>query len=109
MFHVEKGLYFERVDRDSPDDKGHVRITKRESAFPDSPVVFEVTLDADAWASIISTVSKGNEIDERFYAAQDFHASEGEIEIKKKTVKITKGFGKPIERGDGDENDYLVD
>lgn len=103
MFHVEDGLCFERMDN------GDVRIIKRHDGHPSSDIILAQTIDADAWASVIATMSKGDEIDSRFYAAKAFHESEGEIEIKKKTVEITEGFGKPIVRGDDDENDHLQD
>jgi len=103
MFHVEDGLCFERMDN------GDVRIIKRHGAHPSSDIIFAQTIDADAWASVIASVSKNSQHSSQFYAAQEFHTLEGEIVLRKKTVEITEGFGKPIERGDDDENDYLQD
>lgn len=82
MFHVDDGLCFERIK------DGGVRVVKYESGDgcshgdPDTPMVFGQVIDADGWASIVSSMSKGGEIDNRFYSAKAFHESEGEVEIK---------------------------
>jgi len=38
-------------------------------------------LTPDMWASVVASVSKGDEIDERFYAAKAFHDSIGRVKI----------------------------
>jgi hypothetical protein len=76
MFHVADGLYFERIEADAIDGGvvgtnprqfpsrdeylkmfGGVRIIKRESGKPDAPIVFEQALDADSWASVVSSMT----------------------------------------------------
>lgn len=57
MFHVSDGLYFERVAHDQGHGIGAVRIVKKRDAKLDSPIIFEQIIDADAWASVVSTVS----------------------------------------------------
>lgn len=42
----------------------------------------KVHVDPDSWASIIASVSAGGEADRRFFAAEAFHNSVGEIEVR---------------------------
>ena len=70
MFHVNNGLYFKRLD------DGSVLIVKRTDSHPDSPIVFEQIIDADSWASIVTSVSAYNETALSFQAARKFHAGE---------------------------------
>lgn len=74
-FHSKDGWYWERTT------DGSVRTTWRRA---DGTVVAEHVIDASGWASIVSSVSAGGEVDGRFYAAGDFHASHGPVEIKAK-------------------------
>jgi hypothetical protein len=70
-FHVKDGLFFEAL----PD--GSVCIRKHQSPGREiDPVVFEQTLDAAAWASVIATMSYYDETDNGFYRAMNFHAGE---------------------------------
>lgn len=39
-------------------------------------------LHPSAWASVIASMSAGGETDERFYAAEAFHASRGPIRVE---------------------------
>lgn len=73
MFHVSDGLYFDRLA------DGSVRICKKCGNVN----VFDQNIDSNAWASIISSVSKGGEADLRYFAAKDFHNSEGQIKLEK--------------------------
>lgn len=67
MFHVKEGLFFERL----PDNQ--VRVLKREKGTDDAPVVFDITLDADSWASVIASMSYYGEEDYGYYRALNFH------------------------------------
>lgn len=51
MFHINEGLYFEKL----PD--GSVRIVKRSGNEPESPVIFDHVLDAGQWASVVAAMS----------------------------------------------------
>ena len=73
MFHVSDGLYFERLD------DGSVRVSKQDSK--NGEVIFTNTMDADSWASVVSSMSKGGEIDNRFYSAREFHQSTGAVTV----------------------------
>ena len=51
MFHINEGLYFERL----PD--GGVRIIKRNGNDAESPVIFDHVLDAGEWGSVVASMS----------------------------------------------------
>jgi len=70
MFHVSNGLYFKRLN------DGSVLIVKKTDSHPDSLIVFEQVIDADYWASIVTSVSTYNETALSFGAAKKFHAGE---------------------------------
>ncbi len=70
MFHNREGLYFEQLPF------GDVRLLKRESAIPDSPIVLDMVIDKDSWASIIASMSYYGEIDNGYYRALNFHTGE---------------------------------
>jgi hypothetical protein len=83
MFHAQNGWFFSR----NPD--GSVVIEHRVYGTEKNEVgELMYTVDAkerilpDAWASVISSVSAGGEVDYRFYAAREFHNSTGRIEVK---------------------------
>ena len=84
MFHAHDGWFFERME------DGSVRIIKRTEAEEDSPIIaegiFEANEKANHWASIVASMSKGDEVDGRFYAAKRFHESEGAVEIISKSL-----------------------
>jgi len=67
MFHLTDGLFFERLL------EGKVRILKRASGSADAPVVFDLTVDSNSWASIIASMSYYGEEDNGFYRAMNFH------------------------------------
>jgi hypothetical protein len=67
MFHLTDGLFFERL----PDNQ--VRILKCESGRDDAPIVFDITLDAHSWASVIASMSYYEEEDNGFNRALNFH------------------------------------
>lgn len=86
MFHWQDNVFFGRKH------DGSVKILRlakppedwhgwpaADTEHPDA--LLEIVVDADSWASIIASVSAGGEIFNRFYAAQKFHASAGEIDI----------------------------
>ena len=63
MFHVKNGLFFERIDA-SKLDKDHaaefyggVRILVTKDGKEGSPVVFEQMLTAEAWASVVASMT----------------------------------------------------
>jgi len=70
MFHTKNGLYFNR------NDDGSVTIIKNYNAIPDSRKIFEEIIDADTWASVIASMSKSGEGDNRFYIAKIFNESD---------------------------------
>jgi hypothetical protein len=70
MFHLQGDLYFEQLP------KGGVRIVKRDGAREDAPINFEISIDANAWASVIATVSYYGEEDYGFYRALNFHTGQ---------------------------------
>ncbi len=66
MFHVQDGLYFERTP------EGRVLIRKTTTGHADAPVLFEQVVDADAWASVVATVSAFGETSMTFDMARWF-------------------------------------
>ena len=44
-------------------------------------MLLDLAIDADSWASIVSSVSNGGEINYRFYAARKFHQSDGMVDV----------------------------
>ncbi len=72
-FHVQDGLYFNRLE------DGSVHILKMASGHAeDEEILFELTVDENVWASIISSMSKAGEGDGGFYQALHFHNSDRE-------------------------------
>ncbi len=69
-FHLTDGLFFQRCVG------GSVRMVKRENGRDGAPVLFEITVDASAWASIIASMSFYGEENGGFYRAMKFHANE---------------------------------
>ncbi len=82
-FHTQLNLFFERLP------EGAVRITKYPDETnwlagddsPSQPPLFTQVLDAATWCSVIASMSKGGEGDQRFFAAEKFHSSVGQIEV----------------------------
>jgi hypothetical protein len=78
MFHLSDNLYFGRHQN------GDVRVLKLAQtpkaypnvgdAFPNTDVLLDVTIPADGWCSIVASVSRLGEVDNRFYRMQLFHA-----------------------------------
>jgi hypothetical protein len=77
-FHSHDGWFWTRLD------DGSVVVTAP-GATEGGPMQAH-TMSPGEWASVIASMSKGGEMDLRFFAAEAFHASIGEIEIKP-TVK----------------------
>ena len=83
MFHIKDNVFFGRLEN------GDVRVLAFSSppeSFPIAdgiydptdkryPITFDFTINADAWASVVASVSAGGEINGRFYVAQAFHHS----------------------------------
>jgi hypothetical protein len=67
MFHLTENLYFEKLPN------GAVRIVKKSNAAYDAGTVFEVTIDANQWASVIASMSHYGEENYGFYRALSFH------------------------------------
>jgi hypothetical protein len=67
-FHAKDGWYFER-------DSGTngVIITKRGAAAFGSPVVEQIQVEADTWASIVASVSREGETARTWQEALKFH------------------------------------
>jgi hypothetical protein len=66
-FHVANDLYFERYD------DGSVRVTKTKQTDDGEKDVVSELLDAEAWASVIASMSYYGEEDYGFYRALNFH------------------------------------
>ncbi len=73
-FHARDGWYFRRNDTD-----GSVTIEIAESAQADAELVDAATFDADTWASIVASVSGGDETAGTFGVAQALHAGGGMV------------------------------
>lgn len=71
-FHARDGWFFRR------EDDGSVRVLGPDSLGPGAHQV--VTLDADAWASVVASVSSGGETFETFRAARSLHDGDTEAE-----------------------------
>ena len=77
MFHYKESLYFGRKK------DGSVRMVKFPSSqekWPNADAEryelkpeFDIVIDTNAWASIVSSVSVGGEDNGRFYIARKFH------------------------------------
>lgn len=74
MYHAKDGLYFQRLEG------GSVLIRKLESTRtaedpkPSVPIVMDVVLDADTWASAIASVCGAGENGDSFRRAENFHS-----------------------------------
>jgi hypothetical protein len=64
-YHARDGWYFRR------EDDGSVHIAAPDSMGPGASQV--VTLDANAWASVVASVSRSGESGDTFAAARHFH------------------------------------
>ncbi len=82
MFHWKDGWFFSRTGADSVVIEHRVYGTeKNELGELMYTYDVKVLIDANSWASIISSVSAGGEVDGRFYTALAFHNSKGQIAI----------------------------
>lgn len=70
MFHLNDGLFFERLP------EGKVRIVQKEGGPEGGTVFFDLTVDANAWASVIASMSYYGEEHFGFYRALEFHTGE---------------------------------
>ncbi len=67
-FHYKDGLFFKRNKDNS------VTITQlKENNINCTESIFEVMIDENGWASIVSSVSNKGEEDNRFWRALQFH------------------------------------
>lgn len=91
MFHWKDNIFFGRKF------DGSVRViafNKSPAQWPTVDTVydveayarFDITIEPDAWASIVASVSAGNEEHGRFYTAKAFHESVGPVELAKGAV-----------------------
>jgi len=78
-FHSHSGWHWERAE------DGSVNIYNGD--------VLVHSESADSWASIVSSVSAGGEMDNRFYTAKDFHFSTGSVAVK--TLSQPAGYRSP--------------
>lgn len=67
MFHLKDGWYFERTAM------GDVKIVKKASPMGDAPVVAEIVVPPNEWASVVASVCFDGENAETFGAMQEFH------------------------------------
>ena len=68
VFHYKNGLYFKRNE----DHSVTIRQTKIDYVY-ETTSTFEVTIDENDWALIVSSVSKSGEENGRFYEALKWH------------------------------------
>ena len=73
-FHYRDGWMFKRMEC------GCVRIEKYKDVTCKEPMIIDF-IDPDGWASIVASVSKGSELDYRFFAFRKLHDSIGEIKF----------------------------
>jgi hypothetical protein len=73
MFHVSDGLFF------CKEANGAVSVVKHDA---DGKEIFHQLIDANSWCSVIASMSAGDEVDYRWYAAKAFYESKGQVEIK---------------------------
>jgi hypothetical protein len=67
-FHYKNALFFKR------NTDGSVTIRQMAKNHVDcKEIAFEVTIDQNGWASIVSSMSVKGESDGRFYKALEFH------------------------------------
>lgn len=67
MFHLKDGWYFERTAM------GDVKIVKKASPMSDAPVVAEIVVPPNEWASVVASVCFDGANAETFGAMQEFH------------------------------------
>jgi len=66
-FHLRDGLFFKRLDDEN------IRIRKYKTAhFKETEIIFEMIIDKNSWASIVSTVSKFGENGTSYFEALRF-------------------------------------
>ena len=75
MFHYGNNLFF---GRRADDSVRIVQLRETQQEYPSADAtlegtLFDVTVDADSWGSIISSVSAKGEESGRWYEAMDFH------------------------------------
>ncbi len=75
MIHFHDGLSFGRLPN------GSVVIVKTENSGGVDIELFRTVIDPNGWASLIASVSLGGEGQGRFYAAQKFHNTVGEVNL----------------------------
>lgn len=68
MFHLKEGWFFERLS------DGSVMVTKRKDAGLESPIISRIIVPPEEWASVVASVSAGNEFNGRWKQALDFHS-----------------------------------
>lgn len=66
MYHWQNGWYFERLEN------GEVHIFKKTE--PDVPVIPQMYIPANEWASIVASVSKDGENSSTYTAAENLHS-----------------------------------
>lgn len=97
MFHVVDGLYFQKLK------DGAVRVLKTAGGQEDSPVIFDQTLEASQWASVIATMSYLGEEDGGFYHAMHYHTGEKIPDAYTYRLKGIECGSKPEEPAPQDE------
>lgn len=83
MFHWKDGWFFARQDNGSVTMEHRVyENAQNELGQQMYHYDVKVNIPANEWASIIATVSAGDEVDGRWQSALDFHNSKGHIEVR---------------------------
>jgi hypothetical protein len=83
-FHVTDGLFFQRLPECA------VRIIKTAQGRVDDPVIFDLTLNASQWASVIASMSWHGEEKYGFYRAMHFHC--GDLPPVDITIEVAPGI-----------------
>lgn len=83
MFHLKDGWNFGRQDNGAVViEHRNYQIDAETGKYTSLYTVdTRLVVDADGWASIISSVSAGGEVDGRFFSALEFHNSNGRVEV----------------------------
>ena len=69
MFHVEDGLFFERLD------DGAVRIQKREGPLVGDKVLMDVIVSVDSWCSVVAHMGAKGDVGDRHDAVREMHGA----------------------------------
>lgn len=99
VFHFKDNIFFARYGdgsvhmacfREPPTDVQAFYILGLEGGYTGPQPYFQITINADGWASIVASVSRAGEANGRFYEAKRFHQSEQSTASRMKDVIIKR-------------------